>query len=130
MAGIKVIYTAVCKLSPTGPKHHDPRKCPGGNEFCSIEFKSIINDPSISVIGMIWSAKTKNPDAKFSNRVSAGILATLINVGCNSRKSSHLIYSFLNFYLIVGGDLDLKAKNLTQWRGLMIPFAISTSWFP
>jgi hypothetical protein len=51
----------------------------------------------------------------FSNRVSAGILATLFKVGCNSLKSAHLIYSFLNFYLGFGGDLCLKAKNLTQW---------------
>jgi len=33
----------------------------------------------------------------FSNRVPAGILATLFKVGCNSLKSTHLIYSFLNF---------------------------------
>jgi hypothetical protein len=66
----------------------------------------------------------------FSNRViCSGILATLIYVGCNSRKSAHLIYPFLNSYLVLGGDLDLKAKNLPK-GGLMIPFAILTSWFP
>jgi hypothetical protein len=52
----------------------------------------------------------------FSNRVSAGILATLIlRWDASIHKSAHLIYSFLNFYLGLGGDLDLKAKNPTEW---------------
>jgi hypothetical protein len=34
-----------------------------------------------------------------------------------------VIYSFLNFILVLGGDLDLKAKNLPK-GGLMIPFVI------
>jgi len=69
--------------------------------------------------------KQKTPLPMFSNRViCSGILATLIMVGCNSRKSTHLIYPFLDVLGRFGGDLDLKAKNLTQWWGLMIPFAI------
>ena len=52
----------------------------------------------------------------FSNRViRSGILATLIYVGCNSLKSAHLIYPFLDVLGRSGGDLGFKLKNLTQW---------------
>jgi hypothetical protein len=52
----------------------------------------------------------------FSNRViCSGILATFIIVGCNSLKSAHIIYPFLDVLGRFGGDLDLKQKNLTQW---------------
>jgi hypothetical protein len=58
----------------------------------------------------------KTPLPIFSNRViCSGILATLIYVGCNSLKSAHLIYPFLDVLGRFGGDLDLKQKNLTQW---------------
>ena len=60
-----------------------------------------------------------------SNRVLPGILATLFNVGCNSRKSTHDPY--INLQKFRGGLLPLKQKNLSQRRGL-IPFVISTSW--
>jgi hypothetical protein len=30
-------------------------------------------------------------------------------------KSTHLIYPFLDVLGRLGGDLDLKQKNLTQW---------------
>jgi hypothetical protein len=62
------------------------------------------------------TAKQKTPLPMFSNRViCSGILATLIYVGCNSLKSAHLIYPFLDVLGRFGGDLDLKPKNLTQW---------------
>jgi len=51
----------------------------------------------------------------FSNRVSAGVLATLfLRWDASIHKSTHLIYSFLKFDLGLGGDLDLKPKNLPE----------------
>ena len=47
----------------------------------------------------------------FSNRGSAGILATLFKVGCNSLKSAHLIYSFLNFIWSLEVILTLNQKT-------------------
>jgi len=48
----------------------------------------------------------------FSNRVSAGVLATFVfKVGCNSLKSAHLIYSFLNFNWSLEVTLTLKQKT-------------------
>jgi len=69
--------------------------------------------------------QTKNPIAKISNRVSAGILATLfLRWDASIHKSTHLIYSFLKFDLGLGGDLDLKQKNLPK-GGLNIPVVIT-----
>jgi hypothetical protein len=60
----------------------------------------------------------------FSNRVSAGILATLFLGWDASLPQIGPPDSFVSeIYLVVGGDLDLKAKNLPK-GGLMIPFAI------
>jgi hypothetical protein len=60
-----------------------------------------------------------------------GILATLFNVGCNCRKSTHdyRFYCFRNSQSAfrIGGGLVLKIKNLSQRRGFD-PFVISTSW--
>jgi len=52
---------------------------------------------NVSHVKYPFCPKQKTPLPIFSNRVSAGILATLIKVGCNSRKSAHMIYPFLNF---------------------------------
>jgi len=76
---------------------------------------------------LLWNQAIKNPLPYYrANRASAGFLATLFNVGCNSHKSAHDPEIVLWFQ---GGLLSLKQENLSQRRGLS-PFVILTSWLP
>jgi hypothetical protein len=64
---------------------------------------------------ILRSCQTKNPVPNIQHRIPAGILAFFLRWDASSPKSTHLIRSFLNVYLHLGGDLCLKAENLTQW---------------
>ncbi len=68
----------------------------------------------------------KTPLPNTQQQGSLGILATLFNVGCNSHKSTHDPTILLETFR---GGLLPRQKNLSQRRGL-VPFVISTSWFP
>jgi len=65
---------------------------------------------------ILLSAQTKNPVPKISNRVHWHFSNIFfIRWDASNLKSTHLIDPFLDVLGRFGGDLDLKAKNLTQW---------------
>jgi hypothetical protein len=87
---------------------------------------SAASNPEAIFLLLLLGPAIKKPRCQIlSNRVQLGILATLFNVGCNCRKSTHDPEIRLQSFR--GGLLPLTQKNLSQRRGL-VPFVMSTSW--